>query len=484
MAFVTQTKLKKMKLASKQELMDVEESVQKPKKKDLDFAMTSRWYALKSHPEQHNLVYSKARFRMACAGRRSGKTERAKRYLVAEAINFSKYSDGRFVALSPTCQQTDDIYWDDIKALIPDWALDGPRFRAIRESFPKTVKLWNGSKIILYGMDKPHRVEGAPIDGAIADEFADWKPGSWERSLRPALSTPGRPGWCWFVGKPKGRNHFWELWNKANKDKTGRWSTHHWSAEDILDEEEIQSLRDDLDPLSYAQEVRADFVNFEGRAYYDFDRGLHAGDNLRYDPRDDLIFAFDFNRAPGVCAILQEMEYKGTQRNVADDITGCIGEVFIKQNSNTPRVCHKIIADWSKHRGKVLCYGDATGGIQKTQSTEGSDWDLIEKILRPVFRDRMTIMVNRSNPPERIRVNSMNVRIKNTSGKVHFLVDPDKAPHVVDDFEGTCVIEGGAGEIDKDPKRFPTITHLSDGIGYYVHQKYPMAGANTIVENW
>ncbi len=44
--------------------------------------LTPRWTELAYHPEQARLFCSAARFRVVAAGRRSGKTELAKRFLV------------------------------------------------------------------------------------------------------------------------------------------------------------------------------------------------------------------------------------------------------------------------------------------------------------------------------------------------------------------------------------------------------------------
>jgi hypothetical protein len=52
------------------------------------------------------------------------------------------------------------------------------------------------------------------------------------------------------------------------------------------------------------------------------------------------------------------------------------------------------------------------------------------------------------------------------------MVDPGKAPHTVRCFEGTALVEGGAGEIDKDKEN--DLTHLSDAVGYRIWRKYPV----------
>ena len=52
------------------------------------------------------------------------------------------------------------------------------------------------------------------------------------------------------------------------------------------------------------------------------------------------------------------------------------------------------------------------------------------------------------------------------------MVDPGKAPHVVDDLEGVRTLEGGSGEIDK--KKDSELTHISDGLGYYIEKQFPI----------
>jgi hypothetical protein len=53
-------------------------------------ALTPRWTPLQYIPEQAELWNSTARFRVVPAGRRSGKTELAKRFLIIQAINHHK----------------------------------------------------------------------------------------------------------------------------------------------------------------------------------------------------------------------------------------------------------------------------------------------------------------------------------------------------------------------------------------------------------
>jgi hypothetical protein len=327
------------------------------------------------------------------------------------------------------------------------------------------IKYKNGSEIHVLGMDKPERIEGRPWDGGGLDEFANMKKDAWRLNVRPALSD--RNGWCDFIGVPEGRNHYYELDTYARSGESEDWASFSWPSSDILDPKEIEAAKRDLDELSYKQEYEASFINFTGRAYYTFDERTHCA-RLEYNPKGDLILCFDFNVSPGTASIIQEMQLPNGLIG-----SGVIGEVWIPRHSNTPAVVKKLIVDWGEHKGRVFCYGDATGGAEGTAKTEGSDWTIIEKMLRNHFTgDRVYMLIPNANPKERQRVNSLNSRLKSMSGDIKLMVDPVKAPHVVKDFEGVTLLEGGSGEIDK--KADSDLTHLTDGIGYYVHQEYPV----------
>jgi hypothetical protein len=176
----------------------------------------------------------------------------------------------------------------------------------------------------------------------------------------------------------------------------------------------------------------------------------------------------DFNSQPGTASIIQEQLLPNGQSG-----TGIIGEVHIPRHSTTPSVCRRIIQDWSQHQGLVVCYGDATGGAQGSARVQGSDWQLVQAELKPVFGRNLHFRVPQSNPRERVRVNAVNSRLKAADGTIRLMIDPMKCPNVVRDFEGVRLLEGGSGEIDK--KADPHLSHLSDGIGYYIEKEFPIA---------
>lgn len=414
------------------------------------------------HPKQLAAWKSHARFNYWPCGRRSGKTEMNKRKRVKTALRYPLGTRGRVVFGAPVWSQAKGIFWDDIKGMIPKHLI-----KDISES-ENNIVLYNGVHILVTGMDEPRRIEGVPLLGISLDEFGDIKPIAWDNHVRPALTDT--QGWADIFGVPEGRNHYYDAVTEARGD--GECEVHHWTTEEVLPfylgeeaaAKEIASAKRRMDPLTYQQEYLASFVSFEGRAYYQFSIEEHCRKGLRYDPEGVLVFCFDFNVSPGVAVVCQEFDSK----------TQIIGEVHIARNSNTPAVCRKLIEDWKHHAGFIHVYGDATGGAQGSNAVEGSDWELVKRTLRPVFGDRLRMRVPTSNPRERVRVNSVNSRLKSTDGLVGILVDPSKAPNIVKDFEGVRLLEGGSGEIDK--RSDPKLTHLSDAFGYYIVEKFPIKG--------
>jgi hypothetical protein len=421
-----------------------------------------RWFPLKPHPEQVRLLRSEARFKVVPAGRRSGKTERAKRNLIIQALRESaehKWLDYRYFAAAPTRDQARQIFWSDLKAMIPRCLLGGP----IRES-DLTIPLVTGAEIVVVGLDRPQRMEGRSWNGGVIDEIANVKDGAWGENIRPALSD--RRGWCWLIGVPEGMGRYHDMYSYAKSGQDPEWDGFHWVSADILPQSEIDSARRTLDPLIYAQEYEASFITFEGRAYHTFSREKHVG-KLRYNPGTTLVIAMDFNVEPGTAAICQEQHLP-----CGNEGTGIIGEVHIPRNSNTPAVCRRIIRDWGDHKGWVSVYGDATGGNRGSAKVAGSDWDLARAELAPVFGNRLMFKVPQANPPERSRLNAVNSRLLNARGEIHMMVDPVAAPNVVKDLDGVRLLKGGSGEIDK--KADPHLSHLTDAVGYYVAKEFPI----------
>jgi hypothetical protein len=395
---------------------------------------------------QRTIATSEARFRVACCGRRFGKTHLA----IREMARFASKPRQRVFYTAPTYRQAKSITWMPLKEKLIDvrWV------DKINEQ-DLTITLRNGSTISLRGTDNFDSLRGVGLNFLVVDEFADCDPDAWNRVLRQTLSDTG--GHALFLGTPKSRNHLHELWMKGQTGEDG-WASWQYTTMDggNVPAEEIEVARRDLDELTFAAEYLADFVSFGGRAYYPFTVATHCA-KLEYNPGAPLIFVFDFNVEPGVACVIQEQRLPNGL-----DGTAVLGEVWIPRSSNTPAVCRKLAQDWGDHPGLVRIYADATGGARGSARVLGSDLDLIKAELTPVFRDRLQMRVPASNPAERSRINAVNSRLKSAHGEVRLMVDPIRAQHVVRDLEGVALLAGGSGELDK--KSNSALSHISDAL--------------------
>ena len=433
--------------------------------------ITSRWTKLRNVKEQKFLWRSRYRFKVVPAGRRSGKTELAKRRIVLAALAppgspwASTFDDPRYAVAAPTYAQAKRIYWEDLKKMIPRKLI-----KDISESALTITTVLNSS-ITVVGLDKPERIEGTPWDGVIVDEYGNVKASAWPQNIRPALSD--RMGWAWLIGVPEGRNHYYTTAEDAKARQLAgeqEWGFFTWPSRLVLPASEIEAAMRDLDELTFKQEYEASFVNFKGRAYHAY--GDHNLRKLDHDPKAPIYFCFDFNVDPGVAGVCQKMTFDNRPG------LGAIGEVHIPLNSNTEAVCRKLIADWGTHQGIVYIQGDATGGARGTAQTQGSDWDIINTMLRDHFGTRVISLVPTHNPTERARVNAVNSLCRSAAGHIRFYVDPARAPMLHRDFDGVRLLEGGSGEIDK--KKDPALTHLSDAVGYLIVSEFPIDTTPTV----
>ena len=433
------------------------------------YGLTPRWFPMARHDTQRAFLRSPHRFISMPAGRRSGKTELVKRRGVVLALLGTPYPNSRYFFAAPTNDQAIRIWWQDLVGLIPNSLI-----RAISLS-RRCITLTNGSELWVVGLDKPERIEGTPWDGCNITEFANVRAEAWEEHILPALMD--RRGYAVLEGVPEGRNHFYEIDRVAQAEmkkhgNDSEWGRYHWRSEEILPlygrADEVERRKRTMDSLTYEQELGASFVNFQGRAYYAFNERLHVG-RFPYDPSKPLIFCFDFNVDPGVAVICQERDLPAPASQLG---TACIDEVYITRNSNTPRVCQELISRYRTHEAGVSCYGDPAGGARHTSQTSGTDWEIIRTHMRQHFGKAVFFKVPRAAPAVRERLNAVNSRLMAISGGIRMMIDGSRCQHLQQDLEG--VTRSPDGNIDKQKHKDDGLTHLSDALGYYIAERFPV----------
>lgn len=192
------------------------------------------------------------RFTVLAVHRRAGKTTLAVSELIVKALQ----ETGNYVYIAPEKNQARMIVWDMLKNMLQDFTTTSVQLVDIHESEPY-VKFWNGSKIYLFGADKPDRIRGFKISGIIVDEVAQMPREIWGDVVRPALMDT--KGWALFIGTPKGFDLFSELYEKGNTDPNWASASFTCYETDALDAEEIESYKNDVSDDTFRREMLCDF---------------------------------------------------------------------------------------------------------------------------------------------------------------------------------------------------------------------------------
>ena len=204
---------------------------------------------VKLHEKQLEIFNDKHRFKVVAAGRRFGKSRLAAWLLLIEALK-STNKDVFYVA--PTYQQAKDIMWGVLKEL-------GHEIIAAAHENTSVLTLVNGRKIYLKGADRPDTLRGVGLAFLVVDEYADIKANVWEQILRPALADV--QGGAVFIGTPKGRNHFYEMFKYGETKKDEEWASFHYTSYDnpLIPAKEIEAAKSSMSSFAFRQEFMASF---------------------------------------------------------------------------------------------------------------------------------------------------------------------------------------------------------------------------------
>lgn len=195
------------------------------------------------------------RFRVVAAGRRCGKSRLAAWLLIVNALQ-ANLPNSHVFYVAPTQGQARDIMW---KLLVE---LGAPVIRSSHINNMQ-ITLVNGATISLKGADRPDTMRGVSLKFLVLDEYADMKAEVFEEILRPALAD--QKGGALFIGTPKGRNHFYDLYKYAelSGDEDLTFTAWHFTSYDneTLDPDEIDTAKKSMSTHAFQQEFMASFKN-------------------------------------------------------------------------------------------------------------------------------------------------------------------------------------------------------------------------------
>jgi phage terminase large subunit len=182
----------------------------------------------------------------------------------------------RYAYLAPLYSQAKRVAWDYLKQYTEAIPGATPNEADLRIDIPRPA-LGDVVRFTLLGADNPVALKGIYLDGVILDEYAEMNPSTWREVIRPTLAD--RAGWAIFIGTPKGRNSFFDLYDRATlgvADESGDRKLHHeWfgamyksSETGILSKEELESARMEMTEEEFDQEFECSFQAGLVGAYY------------------------------------------------------------------------------------------------------------------------------------------------------------------------------------------------------------------------
>lgn len=416
----------------------------------------ARWYALKDHPQQLALMAAVpmgVRFPVVPAGRRSGKTERFKRFLVKQASKVP----GQYFAAAPTHDQAKKIFWTDLKLL----SLSSAHAKPPSES-DRIIYLPNSSELHVIGLDKPQRIEGIPWKGGGIDEFADVKEGAWEENILPALNTVNPldeyyRAWCWLFGVPEGLNHFYDRAEYAKNSGDPDWAFFHWKSAEILPPDVIEAAKRQMGRRQFKQEYEASFETATGRIYEDYSSDNYTTETIQ--PHEQLRWFHDFNYTPlssGVGVV------RGEKIMLLDEI--------ILTSAVARQSALEFVDKFKGHQNKnVVLYGDPAGRAGEKHA-HPSDYTEIEAVLRSngwKYQRR----VRPSTESIKDGQNAVRAKIRNAADQVFLFVNPQSAPYTHKSL-ATGQLKKGSTFLEEDSE----YQHIGTAVRYFVDYEWPVAG--------
>jgi len=275
------------------------------------------------HTGQKKVLQSNARYKVVCCGRRWGKTVMAVNTLLEHAFANSNHT---YWYIGPTFRQAKTIAWKFLLSRLKMFPKEYQKRIKINETNLSIELTWNGSVVELKGVERPDNLLGVGLDGVVLDEYATPTYGSypiWEEIIRPALSD--RHGWAIFISTPRGYNHFYELFEKADSKTNPDWEAWRMPSKTnpVMTNKELESARRDIGDDLFSQEYEAEFKKRSGLVYPEFSRDIHIIDDDKLmkliSPKWNLEVGVDFGSAHPTAGLFVTFDHIHDNAYVVDE---------------------------------------------------------------------------------------------------------------------------------------------------------------------
>lgn len=385
--------------------------------------------------ERREILTHPARFKVITAGRRFGKSILGLMFLLKGEM---LPGQNRWY-ICPTYRQARLTVWPMLKSIMRNqtgWKINETELSCTK----------SGVTIALKGSDSADSLRGAELHRVVLDEYAYQKQSVFEEIIYPMLTTTNGP--VLMIGTPDGfsANNFYDYFIKGQGGDP-LWKSWQYKTVDggFVSDKELELAKSNLDSRAYRQEFLASFESAANRAAWAFDRSEHVkkADELAAYQIIGLDFNVDYMSA--VCGSI----YSNGTIHFFDEIR--------RRNSSTELICHEMKERWPNVKE---VYPDPAGVARSTTSSR-SDHQII--------RDHgFLVYAKRRHPSHRDRLNALNRKLKDATGKVEMTIDP-KCTYLIKDLEQVQRDRNGGIE-----KKNIELSHSLDACSYLIEYKWPI----------
>lgn len=302
------------------------------------------------HDAQLEMMEDPARLKVASCGRRLGKSNMGGHELIPWAFQARREAttlrnQGRrreFWIVGPEYADSEKefrVFYDKAKKLGLPFDRPGTYYSVATGDM--NVSLWDGAFILTAKSEnRPNSLVGEALSGVIMAEAAKMKESTWQQYIMPSLAD--FKGWALFTTTPEGKNWFHRLYLSAIREENRGWSgfrmpswrNPHVFREPTIDahvrqllqlmsdnpqytsfeiarmerlviDSEILQMANDLSIPMFTQEVAADFTDFVGKVFKEFDEETHTR-FIPFNPSWETVAAVDYGyRNPNVWLLIQ-----------------------------------------------------------------------------------------------------------------------------------------------------------------------------------
>lgn len=318
--------------------------------------------AWQPHAAQEEIVSSSARFRVVSAGRRFGKSDVGGHELIPEF----------FLAYTMREALADALKRREFWIVGPEYSDAEKEFRVIYNSLKKLGVQFdrpgtyynadsgqldlscNDGTFQVHGKSAkyPGTLVGEGLAGVILAEAAKLKKSVWTKYIQPTLAD--YKGWAILTSTPEGKNWFHECFEYGQDLRMSDWASwkfpawvnhyvykqptkkrdvikildilklpNHPSQETIgkmfTVDPEILSRLMSMTEETFLQEIAAEFTDFVGKVFKNFDEDYHFSDNVKYNPDWKTVAFVDYGYTNPNVWLLAQIGHWG-EINILDEL--------------------------------------------------------------------------------------------------------------------------------------------------------------------